>query len=78
MAQKPFALESRKFGLLFHNLSEILHLLLSLKTKSTLGLGTAATADCAKLLSQTLTSSDVNFFGFLYAEHCIVFSNLPF
>ena len=65
MAQKPFALEARKSGLPFHNSSKILHLLLSLKTKSNLGLEKAATADYAKLLSQTEASFDFNFFGFL-------------
>ena len=53
MAQKPFASEASKSGLLFHNLSKILHLLLSLKTKSNLGLERTAAAECAKLLSQT-------------------------
>ena len=52
MAQKPFAIEARKSGLLSHNLSKILHLLLSLKTKSNPGLERVAAADCAKLLSQ--------------------------
>ena len=36
MAQKPFALETSKSGLPFHNLSKILHLLLSLKTNKIL------------------------------------------
>ena len=53
MAEKPFALEAGKSGLPFHNLSKILYLLLSLKAKSNLGLEEAATADYAKLLSQT-------------------------
>ena len=50
---ETIALEARKSGLPFHNLSKILHLLLSLKTKSNLDLEKAATADYAKLLSQT-------------------------
>ena len=53
MAQKPFALQARKFGLPFHNLSKIPRLPPSLKTKSNPGLEKAATTDYAKLLSQT-------------------------
>ena len=53
MAQKPFALEAHMSGLPFHNLSKVLHLLLSFKAESNLGLEKAATADCVKRLSQT-------------------------
>ena len=70
MAQKTFALEARESGPPFHNSSKILHLLLSLKTKSNLGLGEAATADYVKLLSQTLASFGLWLF-MLEIVHCI-------
>ena len=54
MAQKPFALEARKSGLPFHDLSNILHLLQSLKTKLNLGLEKVATADYANLFIPNL------------------------
>ena len=58
MAYKPFALEARKSGPQLINCSttyQLLHLLLSLKTKSSNGLEKAATADYVYSLRANFT-----------------------